>query len=682
MWDWRVRQGRPRIWLDDARMALLREKIRGKSAEEIEAMAGTSEPGLALTYLLTGNKDAGRLVIERTWQHGEKNGWQHMRTPALCYDWCHDLLSREEKARFRALFVEECCKRIAMRNVWRSFHFTMYKEAFNIGICAIALDPGDNFAGYILDFLKDRYRDAMHVFEEVFPDGEWPEGFDLKRGATGRALELLWALKTSTGDDLMATSSHMRNSVQYIIHCSKPDGLVYPGGDNDFPHLHDRDREMLLMLAAEFRDPYAQYFLNHCPSKTFLPNRQIIWKDLLWHDPSIPERPLDDIPRSRIFRGHGLIAARSAWGWDEEGRRLPASWVTFRCGRYFGQDTHYDNNHFEIYYKGELAIDSGRDDDDWGMERSASEVRKSQLFNYYRRSIAHNTILVEDNEEQAEMGVVSDGGQKELLYLDGVRNEPENFDMKEYLLEEKRMCHDWVATPGRWDAGEMLAYTGNNLFTYACGDATKAYSSQKMERFVRHFLFVHGDLVVVFDRVVATDPTYRKTWLLHSITQPRPRPDGAFEVAYNGGRLVCVPVLPEERRIEVVGGVGKEFLVGGIRYACGMKGSGRRKSPLHFGELPGAWRIEQCPSVPSEEDYFLNVFLLTDKGSTAVPEVTRIDDDARIGVAVVLPYQRRVSVSFARGASPSARLLIEERGSALFNDALPTTVVLEKGRIG
>jgi hypothetical protein len=682
MWEWRVREGRPRIWLDESRLALLRDKTRGMDLAAVKNMVGGAALGKALTYVLTGDEESARNAISLAMAYSEKNGWAYMRSLAACYDWCYPVLSAEERAEFRALFVREGLKRLSMPGVWRSFHHRMYTEAGNLGFCALALESDDHFARTFLEFLKTRYRDAMRVLDDVFPDGEWSEGFDLNREATGWAIRFFWALKTATGDDLMAQSPHIRNTIQYIIHCAKPDGLVYPGGDNDYPYLNDRDREMLLMLAAEFRDPYAQYFLNRCKVKTFVQNKGFAWQDALWYDASIPERPLDDIPRSRIFRGHGLVVARSAWGWDEEQTRLPASWVTFRCGKYFGRGSHYDNNHFEIYCKGELAIDSGRDDDDWGLEKSPDAVRRSQFFNYYRRSIAHNTILVEQPEEQMEMGVVNDGGQKELLYADGVLNEPENFDMKEYLLDEKRMCHDWAATQDRWDTGEMLAYTGNNLFTYACGDATKSYSPVKMEYFTRQFLYVQGDLVIVFDRVVAVGSMLRKTWLLHSIVAPRVRRDGTFEIEHNGGRLVCVPVLPEQRSVEKIGGAGKEFLVGEHRYACGPHASSGHRAPLHFGELPGAWRIEESPLVPSEEDYFLNIILMTDRESKLTPKVTRLGEDAiTFGVRVVLPRQRSVTASFLRGPKPGASLLIEDRGRLLFDGTMPDRVVMEKGRL-
>jgi len=653
----------------------------GKSLDEIRAVAGTGHLGLALACAITGDVETGRRAVASFLADAEFP-YEDLYPMAVLYDWCHDLLAADEEAGIRRMLIDGCFKRMARRGIWRSFSYRIHRYSVDIGICAIALYHRDPFGEYALEFLKPHVIDAIKVLDDVFCDGEWPEGFDLNRAATGDAFRLMWALKTATGDDLMAASPHMRNAAQYIVYCSKPDCLVYPGGNNDQPALSDRDRETLLYAAAEFRDPYAQYFLNKCPCKLFAPEQSQIWRNLLWYDQSISEKPLDELPRSRIFRGHGLVIARSAWGWDAADKRLPASWISFRCGKYFGQECHYDNNHFEIYYKGELAIDSGRYDEDWGLERSPESILRSQMFNYYRRAIAHNTVLVYDPLEKMEMGVVNDGGQKEVSFQDGISNDPETYDPGPPLLQERRPNLSWIGDRGRWDTAEMLAYAGNNLFTYVCGDATKSYSERKMRSFVRQLFYVQPDLVVVFDRLVSTERGFRKTWLLHSIIEPRLHASGRFEIRYNGGRLACVPLLPDQRSIQRVGGAGKEFLVGDAQYACGPKASSGRRTPLHFGELPGAWRVEISPRVPWDEDYFLNVMLLTDKESKVLPEVTREDAGPEsIGLSIALPYQRRVAVSFARGPKPSATLLIEDHARVLFDGAMPDSVVLEKGRI-
>ena len=172
-------------------------------------------------------------------------------------------------------------------------------------------------------------------------------------------------------------------------------------------------------------------------------------------------RPLEALPLSRIFRDDGLVIARSGWGWDAPGKpvRRHVGHVSV-AAPYYGDHAHYDNNHFDIYYKGELAIDSGRYDDDWGMEQTP-DIIKSEFFNYYQRTIAHNTILVYDPDEKMEMGVVNDGGQLELMRVGGIRNVPEDYDQGNYPHRRRAAgACDWATNPGRWDTGKMLAYKG------------------------------------------------------------------------------------------------------------------------------------------------------------------------------------------------------------------------------
>ena len=54
-------------------------------------------------------------------------------------------------------------------------------------------------------------------------------------------------------------------------------------------------------------------------------------------------------------------------------------------------------------------------------------------------------------------------------------------------------------------------------------NASKAYSTDKVSQFIRQFLHLQPDIIVVFDRVTSTDPGYEKRWLLHAIDEPELR---------------------------------------------------------------------------------------------------------------------------------------------------------------
>ena len=678
-WLWQVRDTRPRIYLDAGRLAWLKGKIQGGSPSEIKALAGTSAEGRALVYALTGDEASGREAIERAMKIADGGGYYQATTLAIVYDWCRPLFTADEAERALRWMVNTIREQLANTRVWRSFHNFCYSHGLAVGMCSIALAHEDAVSGQGLAFLNAKYRDIMKVFEILFPDGEWAEGFDYNRVSTYPAFRFLWALKTSCGVDLMGDSVHMRNTALYCAYGTKANGIVYPGEDNDHGALGYLDREMLLMSVAEWRDPYAQYFINHCDVPLFVPNDETRWRDLLWYDATVAERPLSELPLSRIFRGKGLVMARSGWGWDSaSGERRGDTWVTFKCGQYMGGHCHYDNGQFDIYYKGELAHDSGRYDDDWGMQLDGT-IAKSEFFNYYQRTIAHNTILVYDPNEKLEMGVLNDGGQLELMMAGGVWNTVTDYDQGVFPTERGPGANDWARNPGRWDVGQMLAYSGNSLFTYACGDATKSYSAHKMKRFIRQFLFIQPDLVVVFDRVVSTNREFKKTWLLHSVNEPRVT-DYGFEIESGDGRLACATVLPERRIVEKIGGPGNEFLVAGVRYAVGLQASSGRYAPLAAGEIPGGWRIELSPDKPAEEDYFLSMMLVADKGSNAWPAVKVIANDAQKVAIALGSGSAAAEITFAKADVPSASLKLSRGGKVVFDGVLSQTVVVKEGR--
>ncbi len=143
----------------------------------------------------------------------------------------------------------------------------------------------------------------------------------------------------------------------------------------------------------------------------------------------------------------------------------------------------------------------------------------------------------------------------------------------------------------------------------------------------------------------------------------------------------AVPVLPEKPSITKVGGPGNEFLVGGIHYAVGPNASSGRKAQLHYGELPGAWRVEESPSEPAAEDYFLNVLAMTDRQSDAMPKAEVLADTAAsVALRVTAPSGKVTKVTFAKGDVPGATIKVTDSGKVLFDGAMPDRVVLEDGR--
>lgn len=670
----RVRADHPRIWLDPSRVEWLRAKVRGQSGEAVAKAAGASAPGLALTSVATGDARWCRAAFESRTQAAAQE--YHL---ALLYDWCHAQLSAEERATLRAVLVPQMDAEMKNGRSWRSLHNAGHTAALSLTLAALALAGDDPIAERALAFLRPELEDMLETFDRLFPDGEWAEGVDYARHASHHGLRTFSALKSATGVDLLAGSPHLRNIAQYIFYATKPNGLLFNGDDNDYPYVSGWEHMALLMIASEYRDPYAQWFLGHFEGRRFELVLRDRWADLLWRDETIPEAPLDDLPLSRIFRGKGLVLARTGWGMND-----PAgTWLAFTNGDYFGDHDHYDVNAFQIYAGGDLAIDSGRYDDDWGFIGKPDQVARSQFFNYYQRTIAHNTMLVHDPYEIFPRGFLNDGGQRHLLLRDGKRNVPEDYAQGTFPSDDGVGTHDWTTNPGRWERGDITAYTGTKDFVFVRGDATRAYAPTKLSAFVRDLVFVRPRLVVVFDRVVATKASFEKTWLLHTIDEPRIATGGTntwFEVTAGEGRLFGLPLLPHAPRLTKVGGPGNEFRVGEVRFGAGPR-SVLNPSELHYGEQPGAWRIEERPSAASTEDYFANVLFLTQRASDDRPHVEVLaDDEQALSFRVSESSGAVTSFRFAKGPKPATTLKIERGGAVTFDGVLPDHVVLEDGR--
>jgi len=237
-----------------------------------------------------------------------------------------------------------------------------------------------------------------------------------------------------------------------------------------------------------------------------------------------------------------------------------------------------------------------------------------------------------------------------------------------------RSRDDWERTRDLWDLArmEITDYVPNE-FQYARGDATHAYNSSKLDLFTRELLYLpHTNVLIVFDHVRSEDPSYKKVWLLHGVNEPsvvatdRGHDVGHGGTSYSGaanltfedgsGRLLVHPLLPHEREVVKRGGPGWEFWAPGDEYG-GAWGTGKnwpieeaQGGPLpsdpylnkmwhtFWGDdlkrimpsnmlhvVPGAWRVEISPAKPSQDDLFLNVLEIGDKGDPKTRQVELAD---------------------------------------------------------
>jgi heparin/heparan-sulfate lyase len=361
------------------------------------------------------------------------------------------------------------------------------------------------------------------------------------------------------------------------------DGDVFRGGSTSRSDM---------LTAAYYGDPYLQnQFLR---AKDF--SRADPIEQILFWDPAL-EPKAAVLPLARSF-GFPLTATVARTSWDEGAAIVEMKLHEFQ----FNNHQHLDNGAFQIYYRGPLAIDSGL----------YAEYGTDHDTNYLKRTVAHNAMLVFDPDEKVRGGkAVNDGGQR----WPANGSEPRTLD---FLLQN-----------GYKVAGPITQQTSDDLCTLE-GDLTASYSG-KVASYRRTFLWVNlhdskrPAALIVYDRIVSAKPEFKKTWLLHSIDEPRVQ--GALTVIrQNGGKLVNQTLEPADFKIATVGGPGREFEINGQNHPPNRAPEARDEA--------GAWRVEISPAAQRAADTFLNVMQVMDDNVEPLP-VIRLKDGVRIGDRVL-----------------------------------------------
>jgi hypothetical protein len=644
-------------------------------------------PGWALTYVLTGDESYARRALAgmqgQILPTGKSSSryLDYMRR-SLEFDWLYGCACFDAalKDRVAAELVDGAARMMALQSLadpaQASYHNHTTRE-LALAVFALSAVEGHPSVEARAAALREQARrsldNILQTTDLVDPEGGYHESMDYMR-ITFAPLALMAELRrTTTGDDPARRFGVFRNMGPTYLYKVLPDGSTARDDDNEFPHLDDLDNVVLGYAVHRFKDPYAAWFLKQrawLPETWRIPVLQFLWAD----DTVVPRDPAAttaaELPRERLFPGIGHLVLRDGWGPD-------STWIQFTSGPYFAKHDHLDTNHFVIYRRGHLALDSGAD---------YTDTESPHYLNYYRRTVAHNTLLVYQPGETFFWGenlwtAANDGGQR----MDSSR-----------FWNSVRSLEDWRRTRDLWDRGRMEVDGSHpELYTFARGDGTRAYHPSKLDRFVRELLWLpRARVLFVLDRVRSTEPSYRKAWLLHGVSEPKVEGGGAAQSIGAGGtlrrdasvvtfedgqgRLRVHALLPAEREVIVRGGPGFEFWTPGDEKG-GAWGSGRNwpldppeGGPLpadpylnrmwrtfwgqDFGRLaksnrravvPGAWRMEVTPAAASRDDVFLNVLEIGDVGAPPL-RVERVQGSGLAGAVV----NAHAAVLFATAAAP------------------------------
>lgn len=599
----------------------------------------------AFEYVTAGNEELGRKAIEyiknyaSTAVYIDANNDPYTRNAGYLifimsevYDWCYPLLSAEDKK----FFIENIIN-IIYDGIEVGWPPTRQGAVTGHGSEAQTLRDVLSFAVAVYDERPDIYNMvAGRIFDEFVPARKYHYASHMFHQGSGYgSYRGQWDYNSTWIFDRMGLENIYGDDQHYtgywFLYLMRPDGVPLSDGDASnngrIPGAtYIEYRRSLFLLSNYYNDPYLkQAALDAgCAGYISYGHHNISPIEyMVFNNPDLGGKPLSELPLTKYFGSPmGHMMARTSW---ENGLDSNTVVAQMKVGEmWFANHHHLDAGHFQIYYKGLLAADSGRYDS-YGDDHNCA---------YNKRTIAHNTILVYDPEEQMSYMrlSVNDGGQRVI------NNGGEHGKIETLIKSNKTgqvQGHEFGPDPVEPD------------YTYLKGDLTEAYSANKMQNFTRSFMFYnlkndeHPAAMVVFDRVVSKNKDFKKTWLLHGVENPTVFGNQTIfrndTIGYNG-KLTVDTLLPsaDNTVINVIGGKNNDFWINGVNYP----------SRSLDGEILGAlaqdkihdtdgYRIELSPKTASETDYFLNVLQVGESvpDTPALP-VKKIETETHAGVQI------------------------------------------------
>jgi len=320
-------------------------------------------------------------------------------------------------------------------------------------------------------------------------------------------------------------------------------------------------------------------------------------------DPEVETKKYSDLPYTQYFDiPSGSMTARTGWDMGIDSNDVIARMQLTSVFATIHQ--HRDAGHFQIYYKGILASDSGM---------YTGTVRLPHHQYYVTTSIAHNTLTI---------------------------TSPQN----RYGTQVTASDPDWGVDGINRVVNSVLGHEfGPNIYkpeySYLAGDIAASYrtaTDTNAQEAVRSMLFLnleldgnteHPGAFVVFDQIKTSLVGSKKSFLLHM--QSEPEVDGNTIVIkntegdYNGmltNQVLYVGTATQKDdayTITKIGGPSKEFVVGNYNYAL----SGTFESTLCEESGWGRVEISTTTTVEEQTDYMLNVMYVgdADGDATVIP---------------------------------------------------------------
>ena len=717
-----VKQGvHPRLYLDQARVNQIRnatnkpngadsvlaqawadtEKSASRLAQALNAggkpvLVASAKPRplidaaklLGIGYLITEREEylsAARIYsrqlagVTPPSSGGDYTQGGRIEAMAILYDWLFDELSSAQrtliangiKKTIPLLSDYICGKKNALNESWECTKMPPYPNALDghsyqnnkeilAGVLAIIDENPELMPLLQLEFsnFSGVYND---VREWVAADGGFHMGWSYSANYLSLDSIQLWRSATKNSNLVRDWQGKI---IDFYIYGLRGDMKFPSRGDGKTTGLHSPEIASFALLSAQnFNYGQAMDFYNRWIEPNQTRHR---FNELLYWNPKIQYKPIEDMALSRHFQNSGMVLARDTWDYPN------ATLLEFKSTPFWSRNHHHlDQNSFTIFYKTPLLIDSGYYDG----------YKSAHWSNYYTRSIAHNLITVWDPEERFSNSnkkgpacCTNDGGQKFM----------EIFSPTLAQIQ-----------PGGSNALDgVVAYENQDAYTYIRGNASKAYSAEKLDQsngFVRDIIFLRKatfwdkPIIVIFDKIASTKnkASLTKRFLMHSVNEPLSI-DGIKQgpgvhrimqptlVIQNGdGVVYSQTILPRNAVLTKMGGRSMERDFRFLVPSADSKGNYRLEGdavehrfktslmePLPDKAQSDSWRVEVKAPVSTQVEYFLHVFSIADGLEKAPPRVEDVGDKA----FAIINISGKLLLAFNKGEASAERFTLSWNG--------------------
>jgi len=541
-------------------------------------------------------------VIVKQWGDGKiisNRQGSHFGYHALAYDFIYDALTPEQRVLYGEALGSWLTYYTDRPEILLKYGNWEYNQTWgpihlNIMNCRDALTE-KLFIGLAITGAGTRYESDAKTFldswnrrvpTECLPvfnrmGGVWSESFG--HGGYGPVTVIPYAFqawRSATGIDYFKALKPWGYPVEeprWVAYTMMPHSqrtAWIDDNDGSTPAAFSRAAPML-------HDGLSQWFSDH--GREWLRER---WQRVACYDPSIPPAAPDTLPLAYLFPGAGHVYMRSAWN-DPD-----ATWAFFGCGPQYAGHSRDDEGHFLICKRGSLVSRQG------GQGPNDTDY-------YAGGSLIYNIVTIFDPAEKfrRDKGNENDGGLLRHVY--------------EGEFPRER--------------GHIVAFENAPQYTYAAADITAGYNSAKAREVTRQFLYLRGEreFFVVFDRVEATKPDFRRHFFVHVPTEPEvsgnqlnwlslPEADGDKELLSHGrSRMFLTTLLPANAQIVKRGGPGQEAWGHPLEPTAQYNhvARGRNRPPI----CP--WRVEVGDPNPGARTMFLHVFEIGEESQRQPEEV-------------------------------------------------------------